>query len=247
MAGAVQPPAAHPLGDLGALVLGDHPLELAQKLVLGRAGALGLAGEDDLHPHTLKLLEQQHLIGIAAGEPVGRVAQQYLEGALRRAVAQPLERRAGEHGAREALVAEHELLGDEQAATRRQLTQPADLALDGPLVPLAIRRDAGVDRRQPRRCRPASDIAILPRSLVARPQATALRRQDRIRLGQTSPSKPIEDQLHLDPRRHLSIPPVSRSRPARSPRAERRRPSRPGCARSPPPPGAPRRSPTAAA
>src|SRR5918992_918527 len=81
----------------------------------------------------------------SSGEPVGRVAQQHFEGALGGAVAQPLERRAGEHGARETLVAEHELLGDEKAAVRRQLTQLADLALDGPLVPLAIRRDAGVD------------------------------------------------------------------------------------------------------
>jgi hypothetical protein len=132
LAGAMQAPPAHALGDLSALVFGDHPLELAQQLLLGRARALGLAGEHDLHPRPAQLLEQQHLVGVAAGEPVGRVAQ---------------------HRAREALVAEDKLLGDEQAAVASQLTQLADLALDGPLAALAIRRDAGVDRRHARRYR----------------------------------------------------------------------------------------------
>jgi hypothetical protein len=33
----MQLPAAAALGDLRPLVLGDHPLELAQQLILGRA------------------------------------------------------------------------------------------------------------------------------------------------------------------------------------------------------------------
>lgn len=92
------------LGDLRALVLGDHPLELAQELVLGRALALSLLGEADLDTGAPELLEQQHLVGIAAREAVGGVAEQQLEGALGGAIAQALERRALKRGARETLV-----------------------------------------------------------------------------------------------------------------------------------------------
>ena len=91
---AMQLPATAPLGDLRALVLGDHPLELAQQLVLRRARPLGLLGEHDLDPAARELLEQQHLVGVAAREPVRRMTQHHLEAPLERPVAKPLERRA---------------------------------------------------------------------------------------------------------------------------------------------------------
>ena len=47
--GAMQLPAAGALGDLRTLVLGDHPLELTQQLILRGATPLGLLGEHDLH------------------------------------------------------------------------------------------------------------------------------------------------------------------------------------------------------
>src|ERR1022692_5186367 len=50
--------------------VGDHPLELAQQLVLGRRAPLGLLGEAHLHPDTRELFEQQHLIGVAAREAI---------------------------------------------------------------------------------------------------------------------------------------------------------------------------------
>jgi hypothetical protein len=61
--GAVRLPAPGALGDLRALVLGDHPLELAQQLVLGRAAALRLLRETHLNADARKLFEQQHLVG----------------------------------------------------------------------------------------------------------------------------------------------------------------------------------------
>ncbi len=65
------------LGDLRPLVLGDHSLELAQQLILRRAGTLGLLREDHLDTRPLELLEQQHLIRIPAREPIRRVTQQH--------------------------------------------------------------------------------------------------------------------------------------------------------------------------
>src|SRR5687767_10926568 len=111
----MQLPATAPLGDLRALVLGDHPPELAQQLVLRRAGPLGLLGEHDLDPAAGELLEQQHLVGVAAREPVRRMAEDDLEASLERAVAKPLQRRAPQADAREPVVLEDELLRDEQS------------------------------------------------------------------------------------------------------------------------------------
>ena len=83
----MQLPAPATLSDLRTLVLGDHPLELAQQLILRRARPLGLLGEDDLDPAARELLEQQHLVGVAPRQPVGRVAEHHLEAPLERAVA----------------------------------------------------------------------------------------------------------------------------------------------------------------
>jgi len=134
----VQLAAARALADLRALVLGDHPLKLAQQLILGRAGALAAAREDDLDARAGELLEPQHLVGVAAREPVRGVAEQHLERSLGGVVAQPLQRRPDRRRAGEPLVTEHQLLGDEQAALDGELTQPGELTLNRPLLALAL-------------------------------------------------------------------------------------------------------------
>ena len=152
LAGPVQLSATCSLGDLGPLVLGDHALELAQQLVLGRPAALGLLGEADLHAGALELLQQHHLVGVAAGKAVRGVTEHHLEGPLGRPVTQTLKGRALEAGARDPVIAEDELLGDQQAARVGQLTQPCDLTVDRLLLALAIGGDPGVDRRDLRLC-----------------------------------------------------------------------------------------------
>ena len=147
--GAVQLAAAGALPDLRPLVLSDHPLELAQQLVLGRHAPLGLLGEAHLHPDTLELFEQQHLVGVAARETIRRVAQQHLERSLSATVTQPLQRRACQRRAREPLVLEHQTLRNEQPALRGELTQPDGLALDRLVLALALRGHPRVDRRHP--------------------------------------------------------------------------------------------------
>ena len=150
-ASAVQLPAPGPLRDLRTLVLGDHPLELAQQLILRGAAPLGLLREADLNAGASELFQQQHLIGIAAREAIRRVAQQHLERPLRSAVAQPLKRRTGQRRARESLVLEHQVLGDQQPARRGELTQPDGLALDRLVLALALGGHPRVDRRHPAR------------------------------------------------------------------------------------------------
>ncbi len=144
--GAVKLAAAAALSDLGPLVLGDHPLELAQELILRGAGPLGLLGEDHLDPGALELLQQQHLIGVPAREPIRRMTQQHLEAALDRQITQALQPRAAQHRARDALVLEHQILDNEQVARGGELTQRSGLAADRLLATLPVRGHPRVDR-----------------------------------------------------------------------------------------------------
>ena len=127
-----------PLGDLRPLILGDHPLELAQQLILQGAGPLGLLGEDHLDPRPLELLQQQHLIRVPPREPVRRMTQQHLEPALDHQVTQPLQLRAAQHRARDALVLEHQIFGDKQPAPVGELTQRGRLTPDRLLATLTV-------------------------------------------------------------------------------------------------------------
>ena len=58
--------------DLGALVFGHHALDLQQQLVLGRAAQLTIE-KHDLDASALKLVNQQHLIGVLARKAIRRV------------------------------------------------------------------------------------------------------------------------------------------------------------------------------
>ena len=64
-------PAPAAFQDLGALVLGDNALDLEQQVVLGGA-ADRVVEEDHVGPGPPELLNQQNLVGIAAGQPVRR-------------------------------------------------------------------------------------------------------------------------------------------------------------------------------
>ena len=69
------------LGDLGSLVLGDHPLELDHQLVLGRPGSRPLH-EPDLGAGPGELVDEKGLVGVAPGQAVGRVAEDDVDGSL---------------------------------------------------------------------------------------------------------------------------------------------------------------------
>jgi hypothetical protein len=66
------------------------------------------------------------------------VTQQQFERALGGEVPQPLKRRPGERRAREPLVLEHQVLGNEQPALSGELSQPDGLALDRLVLALTL-------------------------------------------------------------------------------------------------------------
>jgi len=145
--------AAGPLDDLGLLVLGDHALELHQQLILGAVAGRPVE-EADLGARPGGLLDQRRLVGVAAGQPIGRVAQHDLDGHLGDQVAQALQRRADQGRARVALVLEHPLGRNIKSLLLGVGQQRRGLASDRLLLGLAGGGHPGVDGRGRHRCRP---------------------------------------------------------------------------------------------
>jgi hypothetical protein len=85
-AGLMQLAAAAPLGEPCPLVLGDHALDLDQQRVLGILPG-GVLQEDDLDAARLELLEQQDLISVASGQPIGAVDVESIDTSFRDPIA----------------------------------------------------------------------------------------------------------------------------------------------------------------
>jgi len=88
------------LGDLRALVLGDHALHLDQQPRLRVIGDLGRVGEVHLATEPLELVEHQHLVCVGAREPVRGQAPHRLDhaglgGVPERVEAGAIQARAG--------------------------------------------------------------------------------------------------------------------------------------------------------
>jgi hypothetical protein len=99
----IAPPTPAALQDAGALVLGNDALNLKQEIVFGCPTDRAIE-EHDLHAGPAELLNEQHLVGVAPRQPVGRVHVNPVHLAGRYGVAQALQRGAHECGAAAALV-----------------------------------------------------------------------------------------------------------------------------------------------
>jgi hypothetical protein len=144
LACAVELAAPVALGDLGPLVFGDHPLHLHQQRRLRVVARRGPLEEADPGPEAPELLEDQHLVGVGAGEAIGREADDALEQARLGGVAQAVERGPIEPGAGVALV--DELLDDLVPVGASRLAQELELRGDRAALLLALGRDTCVER-----------------------------------------------------------------------------------------------------
>ena len=143
-AGAVQLAAPVALGDLRALVFGDHTLDLDEQPGLRVITGRRAVEEAHLNAEALELLEDQHLVGVGAGEAIGREADDALEQARLGGVAQAIERGPIEPGAGVALV--DELLDDLMPIGASRLAQKLELRGDRAALLLALGRHARVER-----------------------------------------------------------------------------------------------------
>src|SRR3954452_1755389 len=142
-AGLLQLAAAEPLAQQRALVLGDGALDLRQELVAGVVGD-GAAEERDRAAGAAELLQEQDLVGVLAGQAVGREDAHDLDLAVAHGVAQRVQAGPVEARAAVALVAEHGPVAQLVALGLGPGGQGAELAVDGLLALLALGRDPGM-------------------------------------------------------------------------------------------------------
>src|SRR5262249_7972254 len=102
-AGAVPLAPAGPRADLGFLGLGNHPLALHQEDFFGSRDP-GRPHEYHFDSGAGKLLEQQHLIGGLAAEPMGAVHEEGIDLPLGRQVAPALQARPDERRTTPAIL-----------------------------------------------------------------------------------------------------------------------------------------------
>ena len=83
--------------NLRAFVLGDHSLHLQEQLVFGRLPE-AVVEKDDIDARTLELVEQEDLIGVLAGQAIGRLDVEAVHSSHGGEVTQALQSRAHEGG-----------------------------------------------------------------------------------------------------------------------------------------------------
>ena len=105
---AVPLAATRPFEDLGAFVLGDHALKLHQQLILGGSARRGVE-EAGLDAVTAEFLDQQHLVGVLAAQPIRTVNEHDCDVAGGRQVTDPFQSRPFERRSAIPVVFEDEM------------------------------------------------------------------------------------------------------------------------------------------
>lgn len=134
-----------PFGHLGLLVLGDHALHLDQQPSLRVVIEGRRVGEAHLDAEAGQLVEDEHLVGEVAGQPVGGEHPHPFEEARLGLVAQGVEAGTVQAGAGVSVVDEagRELVADLDHSG----FEHGDLRVDGSPIGLCFRRHSGVDGR----------------------------------------------------------------------------------------------------
>src|SRR5512132_2014960 len=105
------PPAPHPVGDQGPLVLGDRAADLGDQLLMGVV-AQGAVAEHHPHAAAFQLFQDHHLVHEVAGQPVRRTNHHHIERRAGCVVAKRVQAGTVQPGAAVAVIAEDVLLAD---------------------------------------------------------------------------------------------------------------------------------------
>ena len=157
----MQPAAAGPLGDQRPFILGDGPTDLEQKLVVWVLGHRPVE-ELDAAAVPLQLLEEENLVDVVAGQPVGVGDEDAVVPGQGGLVPQPVQAGPPQGCAGVAVVPEDVLLRDLPTPAGGQLPQPIELLVDCLGLGLALGRDADVHGGTHRSPPSGSDGPALP-------------------------------------------------------------------------------------
>src|SRR6266545_952732 len=124
------PAAPHPVGDQGPLAGGDRTADLGDQLLVRVVGERPIA-EHHRHTAALQFLQDHHLVGEVAGQPVRRADHRHVERRAGCMVAQRVQAGTVQLGAAVAVTWEDVLGGDGPPVAGRNIgPQLGDLLLD---------------------------------------------------------------------------------------------------------------------
>jgi hypothetical protein len=129
--------------DLGTLVFGYHALHLKQQIVLRRQADRPVE-KHDLDPEAPEFVDQQDLIGIAAGQPIRRMDVDPIDGSGRHRISQMLKSRTDERRTAVPLINKTVVRFEMQPVLEDACFQRRHLAGDGPLLGLLVGGDASI-------------------------------------------------------------------------------------------------------
>ena len=144
--GLVTLATATALQNLGPLVFGNHALDLQQQFIL-RILANGMVEENDFYAGALKLVDQQDLVRILAGEPVRRMHVHALDTAQGNRISQPLQGGTQQGRTAVAFVEELTLGWCFTSLSRHAFLKGSHLAGNGLGVGLLLGGNTGIQGR----------------------------------------------------------------------------------------------------
>jgi hypothetical protein len=219
--------------DPDAFIFGHGSLDLDEecgvRIVPGR-----LVQEDHLDPEAIELLEDEHEVGVLAGEPIRSMDEHGIEGPGESAVPDPVQPRTGQRGSTHAFIDTDVVLGHGVVSFLGVREESRELGVDRAALPIVLRGDPRVDRN-----------SHLPSLLSWERRGTGCRRSFRRRSEATvcGPASPDRTKAEEEPRararrrpaehdhRAARRTPGGRSDPTANPRARPRAPRRGrGCA-----------------
>ena len=127
-----------------SLVLGDGALDLKQELVARIVGDRAVE-ELDRALHPAELLQQEHLVGVAPGQPVRGENGNDIDFPVAHRIAQGVQARPVEARPAVSLIAEHMGVGQLVVRGVGPGAEDVELAVDGLLAFLALSGDTGID------------------------------------------------------------------------------------------------------
>jgi hypothetical protein len=136
--------APEALAEQRALVLGDRPLDLEQELVTRVVGD-GVGEELDRTSRSAELFQQEHLVGVAPGQPVGGKNGDNIDFTVAHRVAQGVQAKPVETRSAVSLIAEYMGVSQLVVLNFGPGSQGVELAVDGLLAFLTFGGNAGVD------------------------------------------------------------------------------------------------------
>jgi hypothetical protein len=173
--------------DLRAFVLCDHALHLDEQLIL-RGLAAGPVHEDDTRLCLPEFVEQDHLIGVSAREPIRAVHIEHIDRTFVDAIAESFEGRSHQRRSAEAVIKVDVRRKHRVPVGLRTLLQLGDLTLHRRLLHLLLRRNPRVqgDRLHRRLRVRASSARELFAGFAASAAFTIARSVDRVTISYVS-------------------------------------------------------------